>query len=165
MCLSSFSSPLHCLHSNLDNAFPHLPPNFSFKFQKHSLHVIRCLYRPSCLCSLPWRLEGIQRRRLVNTLRRFPHLFSGKSQPDWEFGRPPRRGTEAAREHFHRYADRHCMMYSHRSPAEVIARLKLMFRYNALKVCCAGCLDDGVRVRKGVCTAKKGGLLHSRYLR
>lgn len=54
--------------------------------------------------------------------------------PDWDLGRPPRRGAGAEREHFFRYTQRHCMVYPNRSPAEVIDRLKLMFRYNAMKV-------------------------------
>ncbi|CAM9457928.1 unnamed protein product [Ectocarpus fasciculatus] len=51
----------------------------------------------------------------------------------WDLGRPPRRGVHAEREHFFRYTQRHCLLFPHRSPAEVIARLKLMFRYNTLK--------------------------------
>lgn len=54
--------------------------------------------------------------------------------PDWELGRPPRRGAGAEREHFFRYTQRHCMVYPNRSPHEVIERLKLMFRYNGMKV-------------------------------
>ncbi|CAM9289903.1 unnamed protein product, partial [Ectocarpus sp. 12 AP-2014] len=51
----------------------------------------------------------------------------------WDLGRPPRRGVHAEREHFLRYTQRHCLLFPRRSPAEVIARLKLMFRYNTLK--------------------------------
>ncbi|CAM9731838.1 unnamed protein product [Ascophyllum nodosum] len=51
----------------------------------------------------------------------------------WEIGRPPRRGVGAAREHFHRYSQRHCMLFPHRSPKEVEKRLKVMFRCNAMK--------------------------------
>ena len=53
---------------------------------------------------------------------------------DWELGRPPRRGAGVEREHFFRYTQRHCMVYPNRSPHEVIERLKLMFRYNGMKV-------------------------------
>lgn len=55
---------------------------------------------------------------------------------DWDLGRPPRRGAGAIREHFHRYTRLHCMMFPNRSPAQVVDRLKLMFRYNAMKVLC-----------------------------
>lgn len=56
------------------------------------------------------------------------------SRSDWDLGRPPRKGADAAREHFYRYTQRHCMVFPDRSPADVVERLKLMFRYNALKV-------------------------------
>ncbi|CAM9656287.1 unnamed protein product [Ectocarpus sp. 4 AP-2014] len=51
----------------------------------------------------------------------------------WDLGRPPHRGVHAEREHFFRYTQRHCLLFPRRSPAEVIARLKLMFRHNTLK--------------------------------
>ncbi|CAM9695550.1 unnamed protein product [Scytosiphon promiscuus] len=51
----------------------------------------------------------------------------------WELGRPSRRGVDAEREHFLRYTQRHCMVFPHRSRAEVVERLKLMFRYNSMK--------------------------------
>lgn len=83
-------------------------------------------------------IAGRERATLVRfemlPSRYSPPLTTFFSRADWDLGRPPRKGTDAAREHFYRYTQRHCMLFPDRSPAEVVERLKLMFRYNALKV-------------------------------
>lgn len=77
------------------------------------------------------RAESFGLSRPTRAALRFPRLVP---RADWDLGRPPRRGAGAVRDHFNCYTQRHCLIFPYRKPAEVVQRLKTMFRYNMMKV-------------------------------